>query len=491
MTGDVYFNYGSRIESKRLAEAIAMPYGVGPICGFGSADINGNYLKVYPWAVGDENGAGSDNFTDPARFLIRDLIRSHHIPRSEDADISAYRITFGCIAKDGILFRSGESAIDNIPIEGTKGIHNQVLLFAEHKYVTEPVQNLVSFRAFWNESNFDFFDLYKKSLDVYYPSNNSVSRASINDNSDPALKESMSYDYLINKVEAAVPTYQSNQKVMVLIGVYGEGINNKLDGGQLEKFAIVPYNGRFPAPISYNWAIHSYFKEVMNRMETFLAYDRVNDAVNPDTGEPITFNTLIDYLEWIIDQKTKNLQKQIETMSLPIGSIILYDGEEIPPGWEEYSRSAGRIVIGYTAGGINLNTTEDGSENILSNLGDTYDPPRAEDRYQINIKGVSLPKHVHGIGTKAGRQDNAKDVFSQCICNYVDRDTSIDGNYRDFGYNPVSNVKKGALISGINTTNINDPNSESKNDTLTLSKLLPAITLRYIKKTASSVNVNK
>ena len=156
-----------------------MPFGVGPICGFGSATISGNLLTVFPWALGDNNGAGSDNFVDPARFLMRDLIRNHYIPRADDADISDYRITFGCVAKNGVLFRSGEMSLKDIPIEGSKGSYNQVLLFAEHKYVTEPVHNLVSFRAFWNESSFDFFSFYKESLDIYYPSTRNARKASM------------------------------------------------------------------------------------------------------------------------------------------------------------------------------------------------------------------------------------------------------------------------------------------------------------------------
>lgn len=490
-TGDVYFNYGSRIESKRLAEAIAMPFGVGPICGFGSAEINGKFLKVYPWAVGDENGAGSDNFTDPARFLMRDLIRSHHIPRSEDADISAYRITFGCIAKDGILYRSGESSLNNIPIEGSKGVYNQVLLFAEHRHITEPVNNVVSFRAFWNESSFDFFNLYKESLDIYYPNSSKSRKASISEKYDPSFNRKLSYDYLMDKVEAACSTYQNYQKSMVLIGVYGDGINNDPDNGKVEKFAIVPYGGQFPVSLRYNWSIHSYFKEAINRIESFIDYTTIDKALDPDTGQSLNFTSLTKYLEWVINKKTAYLQQQIESVSLPTGSIILFDGEKIPKGWEAYDKAAGRVVIGYTAGGIPLNTSEEGNQTILQNLGDVYNPLRADERYQIVLKGTDLPKHYHGIGLSAGRQDNAKDAYSTCLCNFNNRWLDINGNMWDFGYNPVTNIVRGAVLSGANILDITDPTSETNKESLVISKLPPAITLRYIKKTSSSENVNK
>lgn len=486
-SGDVYFNFGSQIGSKRLAEAIAMPFGVGPICGFGSADINGDVLKVYPWAVGDDNGAGS-NKVDPARFMMRDLIRNHYIPRAEDADISSYRITFGCIAKDGILFRSGEMALNNIPIEGSKGVYNQVLLFAEHKYVTEPVHNLVSFRAFWNESSFDFFSLYKESLDIYYPSTRKARKASMADQFDPALNEKFSYDYLINKVEAACSTYNNNQKNLVLIGIYGDGINNDPDNGKVEKFAIVPYGGQFPTPIRYNSAIHSYFKEAMKRMETFLDYTRIDRAVDPETGESINFTSLPAYLEWMINQKTYNLQKQIEHAILPVGSIILYDGEEIPPGWEVYEKANGRVVIGYTAGGIQV----DNGTFVLQSIGDVYDPPLADDRYMINIKSTDLPKHFHGVGIKRGRQENAADDDIAYVVSFRDRQMNLTGTVRaSSAIMEVPNIIKGAVFTGANVTNVSDPTSETTLETLKISKLIPAITLRYIKKSESSINVNQ
>lgn len=496
-TGEVYFNYGDRIKSKRLAEAIAMPFGVGPICGFGSASISGNTLTVKPFALGDVDGVGSNNFTDPARFLIRDLIRNHHIAREEDSDISDYRITFGVVAKDGTLYRSGNMEI-SVNIEGSKGTYNQVLLFAEHKHVSEPVQNLVSFRAFWNESNFDFFNLYKKSQDIYYPSTKSARKASIADKNDPYANEEMSYDYLLNKVGLACSTYSSNEKTMVLIGIYGDGTNNTPaddtpgnPGGQVEKFAIVPYGGQFPVSIRYNSAIHSYFKEALSRMETFLAYDRIEAAQDPKTGAPLTFTTLIDYLEWLIDIKTANLQDQITSLAIPNGTIVLYDGEEIPRGWESYDKAAGRIVVGYTAGGIQLNTTAEGSQTVLQNIGDTYDPANASDQWHITLKGTDLPKHFHGLGIKAGRHDNASDAYNTCLCNFSDRTTDINGTMWDSKYNPVSGIIRGAVLSGANITNNADPNSERTVDQLVFSKLPRAITLRYIKKTASSENVNE
>ena len=480
--GDVYFNYGSRIESKRLAEAIAMPFGTGPICGFGSADIDGDKLKVYPWAVGDKlGGAGSDNFTDPAKYLMRDLIRNHYIPRAEDADISSYRITFGCIAKDGILYRSGESSINNITIEGGKGTFNQVLLFAEHKHVTEPVNNLVSFRAFWNTSSFDFYSLYKESLDIYYPSTRSARKASISDKNDPILKEKFSYDYLINKVEGACRTYQDNQKTMVLIGIYGTGINNDPEnGGNVEKFAIVPYGGQFPAPIRYNTSIHSYFKEALKRMEAFLDYTRIEGATDPDTGQSLTFTSLPEYVEWLINQKTISLQKSIEAVALPTGSIILFDGEEIPDGWEVYDKAAGRVVIGYQAGGILLSVTGDSDQTILQSVGDTYNPSAVSGTWSIPLNKNNLPRHRHSTGYTRIEYKSSVDPNG-------DNPTIIDFDYRDKTlterHGVTNKLTSGAALTSWNLVGDRVTDEQTANlNTTYLNKMVPAITLRYIKK---------
>ena len=60
----------------------------------------------------------------------------------------------------------------------------------------------------------------------------------------------------------------------------------------------------------------------------------------------------------------------------------------------------------------------------------------------------------------------------------------------DSKYNPVSGIIKGAVLSGANIISSN-PNDEATKEKLVFSKLPSAITLRYIKKTASAENVNE
>lgn len=476
---EVYFNYGDPIKSKRLAEAIAMPGGTGPICGFGSALINGNNITLYPYAVGDDNGANSDNFIDPTRYVIRDLIRNHYIPREEDSDPSKYRINFGIVAKDGVIYRSGESSIENIPIEGTRGTYNQVLVFAEHTHVNEPVQNMVSFKAYWNESDTDFFTLYKKSQDIYYPKLSEVRKPIVAD--DPIFNSEFSYDYLLNLVEGACDTYKDNQKSMVLVGIYGDG--NNVISGQLEKFAIVPYAGKFPADLRYNSSIHSYFKEILTRIENFLGYDRIASITDPITGENKNFTSLIDYLNWITESKVSGISDQLKDISLPAGSIILYDGVDIPEGWEEYTQASGRVVIGYTAGGVSMTDTSGKSKTILAEIGSTYDPEKAEDKYSISIQGTELPKHYHGIGLVSGKSIHKNDESGAVITSFETRNKSLT----DYSVSDITKgIMNGAVLSGANVTLNNNPTVESSKEKLILSKLPPSITLRYIKKKNTS-----
>ena len=66
-----------------------------------------------------------------------------------------------------IYFR--RKRIGNIPIEGNKGVTDDVFLFAVHDEVTEPIENPVNFVAYWSEGNGSLYTLYKKSLNPYYP----------------------------------------------------------------------------------------------------------------------------------------------------------------------------------------------------------------------------------------------------------------------------------------------------------------------------------
>lgn len=481
MNNKVYFNYGSRISSKEISEAIGLTPGPGPVCGFGSVAINGNSLDVYPYGYGDEGSANINTF-DPLRYQIRDRILSHRLSCKEDADPTDYNVNFCFINKDGILYRSGAQVL-HIDIEGVNsGETKEVLLFAEHNYVEEAVQNQPIIRAFWNDSNFRFYDLYKRSTDTYYPISISSRKATISKDNDPAYNGNITYKTLIDNVESACETYRRNQKNMVFLGVYGEGFD-LLNNNNLENFSIVPYNGIFPLEVRYNQNIHSYLTESIGRLENFVGYKYIDTKQDKD-GNP--FNNLAKYVENLIEDRIKSIKDLIDSSILAPGSIILFDGENIPIGWEDYSKASGRIVIGYKEGGIPLYNPSTGiKSNELTTVGSVYNPLEEYGTYSIKIKGSDLPKHFHGIGLKLGRQDNDQDAYSVMACNYSDRSKGWNGDAPDHDYNPVGGVQDGTVISSANLTVPIDYTSESSKDELILSKLPPSITLRYIRKKAS------
>lgn len=70
---------------------------------------------------------------------------------SEDGELPD--VNFGCISRDGYVFISDEQTLTIENIQGTQGSTEEVLLFAVHTTISEPVDNPVDFVAYWNESS--------------------------------------------------------------------------------------------------------------------------------------------------------------------------------------------------------------------------------------------------------------------------------------------------------------------------------------------------
>ena len=85
----------------------------------------------------------------------------------------------------------------------------------------------------------------------------------------------------------------------------------------------------------------------------------------------------------------------------------------------------------------------------------------------------------------SGWHDDATDTYNLIPCNYMDRNQNLNGNAPGLEYNPVGGIQKGTVVSSANLTEKTDYNSETPNNSLIISKLPPAITLRYIRKKAS------
>lgn len=346
-----YFDYEGIIKSKDAAEAIAAPIGIGPFCGFGSAVITNNAITISP------NGEP----TSPAYLAMKDRIVTRYMTKASDSG-EGPEVNFGCIARDGMIFISDAATISIPNIEGSKGSNEDVIVFAYHTPLEEPVQNPVQFRAFWNESN-SFYSLYKKSVDPLYPSAKDTRNLSkINVLEDTEL----TYESLANRAMASVAQGLVDKSSMVLVGIYGQGINSM--DNTVEKYSIVPYGGRFPQPVEYNTAIHgmqqSNVETLLRLLQGFPNFD----------------------IKAYIDEKLGNMAGS----NIPRGLIAMWNGTQVPNGWAlcngqivddlQTPDLSGKFVVGWQSGNEDY--------NIIGNTG-------GQDK--VTLTTPEIPSHVHNF----------------------------------------------------------------------------------------------
>lgn len=346
-----YFDYEGIIKSKDAAEAIAAPIGIGPFCGFGSAVITNNAITISP------NGEP----TSPAYLAMKDRIIARYMTKASDSG-EGPEVNFGCIARDGMIFISDAATISIPNIEGSKGSNEDVIVFVYHTPLEEPVQNPVQFRAFWNESN-SFYSLYKKSVDPLYPSaKESRNLSKINVLEDTEL----TYESLANRAMASVAQGLVDKSSMVLVGIYGQGINSM--DNTVEKYSIVPYGGRFPQPVEYNTAIHgmqqSNVETLLRLLQGFPNFD----------------------IKAYIDEKLGNMAGS----NIPRGLIAMWNGTQVPNGWAlcngqivddlQTPDLSGKFVVGWQSGNEDY--------NLIGNTG-------GQDK--VTLTTPEIPSHVHNF----------------------------------------------------------------------------------------------
>lgn len=346
-----YFDYEGIIKSKDAAEAIAAPIGIGPFCGFGSAVITNNAITISP------NGEP----TSPAYLAMKDRIIARYMTKASDSG-EGPEVNFGCIARDGMIFISDAATISIPNIEGSKGSNEDVIVFAYHTPLEEPVQNPVQFRAFWNESN-SFYSLYKKSVDPLYPS----AKESRNLSKTNVLEDTeLTYESLANRAMVSVAQGLVDKSSMVLIGIYGQGINSI--NNIVEKYSIVPYGGRFPQPVEYNTAIHgiqqSNVETLLRLLQGFPNFD----------------------IKAYIDEKLGSM----EGSSIPRGLIAMWNGTQVPNGWAlcngqivddlQTPDLSGKFIVGWQSGNEDY--------NLIGNTGG---------QEKVTLATQEIPSHVHNF----------------------------------------------------------------------------------------------
>lgn len=450
-----YFNYNQVVASKDICEAIAMVHGAGPIVGFGSGTIDQttNKIKIKPLPEAD----------DPTYSIQRGRLRQWNIYKGANSS-ERDQTNFAGITRDGYVFGSDEEQFE-VSIQGSKGTYNEVLLFAYHTPVTEPVENPVTFLAFWSESSESFYELYKKSQDPYYPVKTSDRVISFSDHD--GTDGTLNYENLITKVTAACTYYQSNSSSLVLIGIYGTG-TNAVTQASGEKFSLVPYKGDFPDHMNYTHGIHHSLKQSVSRIEKIL-------GVNTSSSEEGT-TSIAELLAQMKAEIMAEVTEEVALAILPTGSIILWQGETIPDGWAEFSDAAGRIVVGYQTGGIKVPSGVTGvaETSVLTACGSIYNPPGGD--YSNPLIREYIPQHRHGVGLGRGGQDNSSNDDKSFLHNWDNRDTSLNGNVGDRG--TTINVVNGGVYASWNFTDTGQ--NQSTVNQWNAIKLPKAIALRYI-----------
>lgn len=450
-----YFNYNQVISSKEAAEAIAMVKGNGPIVGFGSAtiDSSSNEIKITP--LPSEN--------DPMyNIMLGKKDRWNIVKGNESSELP--QTNFVGITRDGYVFASDEGEI-TLKIQGAKGSYDEVLVFAYHTPVTDPIENPVTFMAFWSESNRSFYELYHKSIDPYYPLKKEVREINFNNNSGQG--GDINYENLMSSVKDACTYYLENSSTLVLMGIYGTG-SNAVTGAVNEPFALVPYEGEFPNHLYYNVGIHNSLKQSIGRLEDIVG------ANTSTSREGIT--TIADLLYNLKQEIMKEVRSEITLATLPIGSIILWQGDTIPEGWDEFTDAAGRVVVGFQSGGIKVpnDTAGTGVDTVMTSVGSLYNPVDGD--YNSPLTYRDLPSHRHGIGVSVGGQDNSSDERKTVVQNWDQRDSGLNGSY---GYSgSTESIRNGGLYTSPNF--INDTQGESETTQWNAIKLPKAIALRYI-----------
>lgn len=347
-----YFNYESLVSSRGAAEAIASPIGIGPFCGFGRAVRSGTSITIYP--------EGLDGNT--LKFPIKDQIRSRRIAKEDDNP----ETTFGVIASDGTVYTDNAPSIVINTIQGNSGgVNNDIIVFAVHTPIKEPVDNPVSFVAYYNSSATSFYELYKKALDPYYP--RSSQGTSYFKNMNILEDENLTYETLCKQVELACDG-QVNWDTMVLVGIYGTG--NNAETQTVEDYALVPYMGKFPMPLNYNTAFASVQREQSSILETMLANIPSN----------------ISLLEYLKDYIQSLLKSEDTDVGIPSGVIVLWSGTTAPSGWAICDGQNGTPDLrGVFVIGAGINNDGYGSYDINSRGGSP----------SVKLVADQLPQHKH------------------------------------------------------------------------------------------------
>lgn len=196
------------------------------------------------------------------------------------------------------------------------------------------------------------------------------------------------------------------------------------------------------------------------------------------------------------------------TSLLPIGSIMLWESNTIPKGWEIYTAAQGRFVMSYKPGGVNLLKYSDKVTNNaewqtqLRELGSIYGGnPDSMMAYQLIINSTDLPAHQHAFSVSKSKsgdgnhnviapaswrgQNGSEDLNSDVKNGWPYGGADRNDNYQLSNYNmglTGPNTEYTTIQKGKTSVNLS---KLQNNLDLYLNKMLPTITLHYIKRVSN------
>lgn len=215
------FNFESPLKSGDLNLLASLRGGVGVVNGFSNGLIEGDKLII------SSTDSYDNNLYQPSWDVSEDPVNL---------------IKHSCIARDGSFYINSDSRITVEPILGSKNKFTEVLLFAVHQSVNDPVVNPVTLVAYWNPTTISLSDIYKQ-----YSNPSTIE--------DIYNKLSLSsFDTLLNSLSFY------KKETMVLIGVYGKTLNTNTM--VYEDFSL-PISDTFPSVVPKNDPINNLLKTLI------------------------------------------------------------------------------------------------------------------------------------------------------------------------------------------------------------------------------------
>lgn len=316
MATKTYFGFQSQLKSKELTEAIALQHGPGPLFGYAGFSINGPVITLTP--LPNNGDIELKEFRDHFSKLVNDRMASRKVMVQAFDGATG---NFGIITKDGYIEVNNANQID-ITISNTQSTNSEVIVIARHNYSEDVnIEMPVIYEAYWNQSTTSFFKLYKKAIDFNYPTPLAAREIDgLDINQGPQDDSQLSYNYLSSTALAATGIDLNNLADCTLVGIYGTGNDAMSETGALQKFIILPYDGKFPMELTYSWPDVNFNKDLLRYL--YRVFDGMGSM------------TFAQYLRKLLSESDE--EKEVVSVAVPVGTILMWYGSTstIPYGWE-------------------------------------------------------------------------------------------------------------------------------------------------------------